>query len=78
MDDEEGWWTRTVTFGEAVYAARCPTCARFVRADKSAVMHPESADLAMPNATCAKHGRVATPFLGWASDCAPLEKETAP
>jgi hypothetical protein len=66
--DEEGWWSKTIGYGDAIYAARCPECARFVKTDKSAKRHGEHADLAEPNATCRKHGRVTTPFLGWASD----------
>ena len=67
-DDDEGWWTRTVCYGDAVYAARCPKCARFVKTDETAKQRFESADLVEPNATCRLHGRVETPFLGWASD----------
>ena len=69
FDDDEGWWSRTVVYGEAVYAARCPKCARFVKCDAHAKCLTESADLAEPNATCAKHGRVKTPFLAWEADC---------
>lgn len=69
LDDNEGWFSRTVRYGDAWYAARCPECARFVKCDDAARTHYESADLAKPNATCAKHGRVRTPFLCWESDC---------
>ena len=71
--DDEGWWTRTVTFGEAFYAARCPECARFVKVDETAMTRgrgdEQEGELPKPNATCKKHGRVTTPFLGWISDC---------
>lgn len=69
-DDDEGWWSRTIVYGDAIYSARCPHCARFVKTDDTAKRMVESADLAEPNATCGKHGRVETPFLGWASDSA--------
>lgn len=69
MDDDEGWWSRTISYGDAVYAARCPICARFVKCDDGATARWEySADLTRPNATCKRHGRVATPFLAWKSD----------
>jgi len=64
-DDGEGWWTRPVVYGDAIYAARCPHCARFVSTDETAKRQAESADLVEPNATCSKHGRIMTPFLGW-------------
>jgi hypothetical protein len=67
-DDDEGWWSRQVAYGGAVYAARCPECARFVKTDGTAKQMLESAELKEPNATCRKHGRVRTPFLCWASD----------
>ena len=71
-DDDEGWWSRTVTFGEAVYAARCPECARFVKVDDKAMLKgflgEQEAEVAEPNATCAKHGRVKTPFLCWVGE----------
>lgn len=67
-DDDEGWWTRTVVYGDSIWAARCPKCARFVKTDKTALIREEYAEMVEPNATCAKHGRVATPFLGWAGD----------
>ena len=66
--DEEGWWDRTVTYGNAVFSARCPDCARFVKTDKTADVMVEWGGLHKPNATCAKHGRVMTPFLAWADD----------
>jgi hypothetical protein len=66
--DDEGWWSRQVTYGEAVYAARCPQCARFVKLDPTAKLLFESAELKEPNATCTRHGRVKTPFLCWTSD----------
>ncbi len=70
LDDGEGWWTRTVKYGDAYYSARCPECARFVKCDDVAQAQWDvSAELAKPNATCKKHGRVKTPFLAWASDC---------
>ena len=68
FDDDEGWWTRTVTYGDAIYSARCPDCARFVKTDKQILRLLETADLREPNASCSKHGRVRTPFLGWVSD----------
>ena len=68
--DDEGWWSRTVCFGDHVFSARCPQCARFVKVDESAKVMVEYGDLYEPNATCAKHGRIKTPWLGWASDCA--------
>lgn len=68
IDDDDGWWTRTVVYGDAIYAARCPRCARFVQTDDTARRHEDSAELTHPNATCRKHGRVETPFLGWVSD----------
>jgi hypothetical protein len=64
-DDDEGWWSRTIGYGDGVYAARCPKCARFVKTDDSAKCKFESGELAEENATCSKHGRVKTPFLGW-------------
>jgi hypothetical protein len=67
-EDEEGWWSRTVTYGDQVYSARCPDCARFVKMDATALTIVEWGGLHAPNATCAKHGRVRTPFLTWASD----------
>lgn len=67
-DDEIGWWTHTVCYGEAIYAARCPHCARFVKTDDTATLRFESADLRKPNATCRVHGRIETPFLGWKGD----------
>ena len=67
-DDDEGWWSRTVCYGEGIYAARCPQCARFIKTDETATTTFESAELAKPNATCRKHGRVKTPFLGWKGD----------
>ena len=66
--DDEGWFSRQVVYGDAVYAARCPECARFVKTDDTAKMKFESADLEEPNATCSKHGRVMTPFLCWWGD----------
>lgn len=67
---EEGWWTRTVKYGDAYYAARCPICARFVKCDdKATARWEESAELTKTNATCKKHGRVTTPFLAWAFEC---------
>lgn len=68
-EDEEGWWSRTIRYGDALYAARCPECARFVKTDPTALRHIEHADLREPNATCRKHGRVRTPFLAWWGDC---------
>lgn len=67
--DEEGWWTRTVRYGVHVFSARCPDCARFVKTDATADVMTEWGGLHKPNATCAKHGRVSTPFLAWADDC---------
>ncbi len=67
--EAEGWWAHTVSYGDGVYSARCPECARFVKTDETAKRLFESADLAEDNATCRKHGRVKTPFLCWASDC---------
>lgn len=67
--DDEDWWTRTVTYGAAVFSARCPDCARFVKTDETADVMVEWGGLHKPNATCKKHGRVSTPFLAWASDC---------
>jgi len=67
--DDEGWWTRTVRYGEHVFSARCPDCARFVKTDKEANVMTDWGGLLTPNATCAKHGRVSTPFLAWAGDC---------
>lgn len=64
--DDEGWWSRTVTFGDQTFSARCPHCARFVKVDKTAKVWVERAGLAEPNATCSKHGRIETPFLDWA------------
>lgn len=70
--DDEGWYSRTVTFGEAVYAARCPECARFVKVDEKAMvgqhLGEQASELPQPNATCAKHGRVKTPFLHWVGE----------
>ncbi len=70
--DDEGWWSRTVIFGTAIYASRCPECACFVKVDSVAKTRgrgdEQQSDLAKPNATCKKHGRVTTPFLGWCSD----------
>ena len=66
--DDEGWWTRTVCYGDHVFSARCPNCARFVKTDATAETMVEWGGLHRPNATCKKHGRVSTPFLGWASD----------
>lgn len=68
FDDEEGR-TRTVTYGEQIYSARCPECARFVKMDEVAKCYVERGGLKEPNATCKKHGRVKTPFLAWAGDC---------
>lgn len=68
-DDEAGWWTRVVRYGEHVFSARCPECARFVKVDATAQVMVEWGGLRGPNATCFRHGRVETPFLGWASDC---------
>ena len=68
MDDDEGWWTRTVNYGGALYAARCPHCARFVKTDKFVTRLLDDAKLKEENALCSRHGRVKTPFLGWASD----------
>lgn len=69
LDDDEGWWTRTVRYDEQVFSARCPICARFVKCDATATIGVEWAGVKEPNATCAKHGRVETPFLAWAGDC---------
>jgi len=66
MTGDEGWWSRTITFGDQIFSARCPKCARFVRVDETAKVWTERAGVAEPNATCAKHGRVETPFLDWA------------
>ena len=66
--DDEGWWSRQVAYGDAIYSARCPECARFVRCDDKIATHGESAVLREPNATCSRHGRVMTPFLCWATD----------
>ena len=74
-DDGEGWWSALVQYGEAVYARRCPRCARFVRCDDKALLRSESAEIFQPNATCRRHGRVVTPFLAWADDCQPRENE---
>ena len=68
FDDSEGWYTRQVAYGDAIYAARCPHCARFVKTDDTAKLAVESADLDEPNATCSVHGRVETPFLCWKGD----------
>lgn len=67
--DEQGWWTRTVKYDNRYFSARCPECARFVKCDDTASLMAEYGDVAKPNATCAKHGRVKTPFLAWSSDC---------
>lgn len=64
--DDEGWWTRTVTYGGQVFSARCPVCARFVRVNKTAKVYVEHAGLVEPNARCKRHGRVMTPWLTWA------------
>lgn len=69
MFDDEGWWSRTVCYGEQVFSARCPQCARFVKTDSTAKVMVEWAGLKEPNATCTKHGRVMTPFLAWKGDC---------
>jgi hypothetical protein len=61
----DGWWTWTVKYGDAIYAARCPDCGRRVKTDKVAKRLVEFANLVEPNATCKKHGRVKTPFLDW-------------
>lgn len=66
--DEEGWWTRTVRYGDHVFSARCPECARFVKTDKTASVMVEWGGLKKPNATCKRHGRVSTPFLAWAGE----------
>lgn len=68
-DDDDGWWTRTVRYGEHVFASRCPECARFVKTDETAKTMLEWGGLHEPNATCKVHGRVSTPFLAWAGDC---------
>ena len=67
--DDEGWWSRTVSFGDQVFSARCPDCARFVKVDDTAKTLVEMGGLHEPNATCKKHGRVMTPFLAWLGDC---------
>ena len=69
LDDDEGWWSRTVKYGDRYYSARCPECARFVKCDREASLMAGWGDVAEPNATCKKHGRIKTPFLAWASDC---------
>ena len=69
LDEGEGWWSRTIIYGDRVYSARCPVCARFVKTDDSAKCLTEYGDVAEPNATCAIHGRVKTPFLAWADEC---------
>ena len=66
--DDEGWWSKTVTYGEQVFSARCPDCARFVKTDETADVMVEQGGLRRPNATCKKHGRVMTPFLAWTAD----------
>jgi len=70
FDSDEGWWLRTVRFGDQVFSARCPECARFVKVDDEVKLRVDFAGVAEPNATCSKHGRVKTPFLAWWSDCA--------
>jgi hypothetical protein len=66
---EEGMWSRTVRYGDQIFAARCPKCSRFMKTDEVAKVMVEWSGLKEPNATCKKHSRVRTPFLMWVSDC---------
>lgn len=68
MTDPEGPYASYE--GGALYARRCPTCGRIVKAD-STTRHNEMTGAARePNATCSKCGRVEMPFLGYYEEVA--------
>lgn len=51
--------------GTAVFLPKCPVCGRFVTADETVKVNLLGDFSQEPNATCARHGRVAMPFEGW-------------
>jgi len=55
---------RRVVYGDgATFVPVCPTCGRFVKADATCWFKNDQ--LAKPNATCKRCGRVEMLFEGW-------------
>ena len=51
-------------FGDAVFVRVCPSCNRYVKPDP--VLHLKGESIVdVPNASCAKHGRIQMPFEGF-------------
>jgi ribosomal protein L32 len=57
---------RRIVYGEdrAAFVPVCPTCGRFVKADKIILIYGDGR-IGEPNAECSKCGRVAMPFEGF-------------
>lgn len=51
--------------GGATFVRVCPSCNRFVKADRSIFVNEETGLRKAPNGTCRKHGRIEMPFLGF-------------
>ena len=56
---------RQVYESGATFVPVCPTCGRFVKADKTISVNEITGLKDEPNATCKKHGRVKMPFEGF-------------
>ena len=58
-----------VLYGDMMFIRVCPECGRFVKADKILEYRnyefQDRVEFNVPNATCAKHGRVNMPFEGY-------------
>jgi hypothetical protein len=58
--------TKRVTYkGGMVFVPVCPTCGRFVKADKRVTVNGFGDYVSKPNATCSRCGRVEMPFEGY-------------
>jgi len=58
--------TQTVTYHGGIHFERtCPKCGRFVKPDATVWVNGDGQPHPGPNAICARHGRIAMPFLGY-------------
>ena len=66
FDDDEGWWTRTVSWeGGHVVSQRCPSCGRFMARDTFKAKSNWFTDEWKTEAHCGKCGDVEPVFLCW-------------
>lgn len=56
---------KTIDNGDMCFVPVCPTCGRFVKADKTVSVNGLGELAPQPNATCAKCGRVKMLFEGY-------------